>query len=187
MEEDTINSILKYVLKSKHSQFLGVFTLKQFKSLKIKNKKCALILFIDTINSKKGHWVTIIKINKILYFMDSYGLSPNSYMKKIGNQYVDIKYYFLYRLQTNFSTICGVYAIFFVHLIIACEFNLAPFANAIIDTFNKFKFKENDRKMKKYIFKAYPFFDRKQCKNLFCNSNFTINFKKCYESLCHQN
>ena len=184
MEEGTIHSILKYILKSKHSQFLGIFTLKQFKSLKIKNKKCVMILFIDGVNPQKGHWVTIIKIDDILYFMDSYGLSPHSYMKKIENQNLEIKFYFKYRLQTNFSTVCGLYAIFFVHLSISCNYNLACINNSITDKFSRIKFIENDRKIIKYIFKVYPFLTKKQCKNMMCNSNFIINFKKCYESLC---
>ena len=38
MEEGNINSILKYVLKNKYTHFLGIFTLNEFKSLKIKKK-----------------------------------------------------------------------------------------------------------------------------------------------------
>ena len=39
MEEGNINSILKYVLKNKYTHFLGIFTLNEFKLLKIKKKK----------------------------------------------------------------------------------------------------------------------------------------------------
>ena len=112
MEQKNLNSILKYVLKSKYSQFLGIFSLKEFNFFKIKKKHCVLIIFIDIISSQKFHWVTILKNGKTLYFIDSYGLKPDSYMKKNKNQYLDIKYYFPYRLQSNYSTICGVHTIF---------------------------------------------------------------------------
>ena len=38
MEQGNIDSILKYVLKNKYTHFLGIFTLNEFKSLKIKKK-----------------------------------------------------------------------------------------------------------------------------------------------------
>ena len=186
MEQKTIDSILKYVLKSKYSQFFeGIFTIKEFETLKINKKKCVLILFIDNISASKGHWVTIIKNDNILYYVDSYGLKPCSYMKNIKNIYFDIKYYFLYRLQSDFSTICGIYSIFFIHLTIECKFNLSCVSNTVITTFTKSKIK-NDQKMVKYIQKIYPFFTKKKCAKFFCNSRFIINFEKCYISLCKQ-
>ena len=185
MEQGNIDSILKYVLKNKYTHFLGIFTLNEFKSLKIKKKRCALILFIDTISLKKGHWVCILKINKNLYFMDSYGLNPQLYHKKIENKYLNIKYYFLYRLQSNYSTICGLYTIFFIHLIITSNFNLKWFTNIVNNTFTKSKL-NNDRKMVSYIKKIYPFFTKKHCIKYFCNPDFILNFKFCTTKICEK-
>ena len=98
--------------------------------------------------------------------MDSYGLKPCFYKKNIKNKYFDIKYYFLSTLQSNLSTICGLYCIFFTHLFIECKFNLSCVGNAVINTFNKYKIK-NDQKMVKFIQKMYPFFNKKNVWNIF--------------------
>ena len=126
-----------------------------------------------------GHWVVIIKINHKLYFIDSFGISPNFYNKNIKNNYSKINYFLSSRLQSNLTTTCGSYAVFFIHLISYCNYDLPRFTEIFFDIFNFKNLLKNDLYIIKYISKTYPHFGKNKCNKFFCNNMFLTNHKKC--------
>ena len=186
MDNTDVKNYLEYILKNEHKKhYLGIFTIDSFNILNIKNKKkCSLILFINNISKNLGHWVTIININHKLYFIDSYGLSPMFYNKNINNTHNKINYFLNKRLQSDSTTTCGSYAVFFIHLISYCNYNLSKFTDILINNFNFKNLIKNDLYIIKYISKMYPYFNKKKCNKFFCNNMFLSNYKKCYKTIC---
>lgn len=186
MDNTDIKKYLEYILNNEHKKhYLGIFTIDSFNILNIKNKKkCSLILFINNISKNLGHWVTIININHKLYFIDSYGLSPMFYNKSINNIHNKINYFLNKRLQSDSTTTCGSYTVFFIHLISYCNYNLSKFADILINNFNFKNLIKNDLYIIKYISKMYPYFNKRKCNKFFCNNMFLSNYKKCYKTIC---
>ena len=107
--------------------FRGIFSLVTFvhdfdsiwKTNLDRNKKS--IFFINTSESSEqvGHWLTLLVDGALIYFIDSFALSPSTYSfelhlklnRMIGNN-GDIKQ-LPYRLQSETSSVCGLYALFF--------------------------------------------------------------------------
>ena len=186
MDDIDIEIYLKYILKGRSEQhYLGIFTIDSFNILDIRGRKnCSLILFIDNVSKNLGHWVSVIKINYKLYFIDSYGLPPTFYNKNIKNVYSEINYFLNTCLQSNLTTTCGSYAVFFIHLISYCKYNLTVFTDIFFNNFNFLNLLKNDLYIIKYISKVYPYFNKKKCNRFFCNNMFLSNYKKCHESIC---
>ena len=178
-----LNKILKFINNGKKfKNYLGVFTIKEYNTLNLKKKKqFSLILFISNISKNLGHFVTVFKSENEIFFCDSYGKNVTFYKKKIKN----INFYLNYKLQSNNSTICGGYSIFFVHLISLCKYKITCFKKIFLNFFN-FKSKRkflNDIFIKNYLFLIYPKLNNK-CKYLFCNKNVIINYQNCEKILC---
>lgn len=183
MDNIIIDKILKYINNGKHFKYyLGVFTIKEYNTLDLKNKKYfSLILFISNISKNLGHFVTIFKSKNKIFFCDSYGKNLKYYKIKIKN----INFFLDYKLQSKNTTICGAYSIFFVHLISLCKYKITCFKKIFLNFFNlKKKVFLNDKYIKNYIFLIYPKLNNKDCKHLFCNKNFIINYQKCQKILC---
>ena len=187
------NIIIKQILNHLNHKYikqyyLGVYSVRAFNRLNIRNfDRFSLILFISNVITTLGHWIVIIKTGKHLFFCDSFGHSPRFY-KKINNPYLEFDFYFNWKLQNDSTTICGGYAIFFIHLISACHFDIQCFANKIQDIFKYSQQKKsfyNDKIIVKYIFKIYPHISKEKCKTLFCNTKFIINPKQCSNALCN--
>ena len=135
MDNHLISDILNNVLKKSkfYGDYLGIFSIDDFNNLKIYiYDKFSLILFIDNIfKNNLGHWIVISKSNKgRLYFLDSYGKNPEFYRKKIEKKF---DFYLNIRLQSDFSTICGGYAIFFIDLISKCSYDMMCFIMELPD------------------------------------------------------
>ena len=178
-----MNKMLQHINnKEINKYYLGVFSIGQYNKLDIhKFNKFSLILFINNIESNLGHFVSLFKSGNKIYFCDSYGHNVKYYKKNIKN----VNFYLKIRLQSNLSTSCGAFAIFFIHLISVCKFDVFCFSN----TFSKmFKFKsliKIEKYIIKYVFSIYPKLNKKDCKYSFCSKHFLINYKKCFEKLCY--
>lgn len=132
-----------------------------------------------------GHWVTIFKTDNGVYFVDSFGFSPKFYKKNIGNKHVKISHYLSKKLQNNYTTICGGYAVFFIHGIVKCNYRIACFMKMMKDNF-LFKRKNNDKTIVEYILK-YTSIKPDQCVNYFCSKKFNIDYNKCLNKICQPN
>ena len=134
MDNIIIDKILKYINNGKHFKYyLGVFTIKEYNTLDLKNKKCfSLILFISNISKNLGHFVTIFKSKNKIFFCDSFGKNITFYKKNIHN----IDFYMNIELQSKFTTVCGAYSIFFIHIISLCRYNISCFINLVLKYFN---------------------------------------------------
>ena len=130
MESKIINKSLKYMFKRDklelNNSYIGIFDINNFQSLKIHlYKNCSLICFLNTISDVRGHWVSIFKINNKLYFIDSYGYSPIVYYNlHIKNNYMKFTNYLSIKYQSDLSTSCGAYCIFFIYIFILCNYNI---------------------------------------------------------------
>ena len=182
MDNIILNKILKSINNGKKfKNYLGVFTIEEYNALNLKNKKnFSLILFISNISKNLGHFVTIFKSENKIFFCDSYGKNVTFYKKKIKN----INFYLNYKLQSNNTTICGGYSIFFVHIISLCKYKMICFKKIFLDFFNFKRRFINDKYIKNYLFLIYPKLNNKYCKYLFCNKNFIINYENCEKVLC---
>ena len=191
MDIKILQTSLKYIFEKhklknekKHS-YLGVFTIKSFNNLNLTNiKNACLILFIDYINEKLGHFVSIFKINNKLIWVDSYGKSVSFYKKNITNKYISFTYYLSKKIQSNISTSCGAYCVFFIHMILKCDYDLNKYAKIILKEFPETKkFIENDKKIVSYIIRNTNI-SSKNCKKYFCNNSFIIKYNECLQSVC---
>ena len=173
--------------KDIYKDYLGIFSIEDFNDLNILEfNQFSLILFIDNINAGLGHWVTIFKSANKLFFMDSYGKSPDFYRKNIKNKFKHFDYNLKMRLQLDFTTVCGAYAIYFIDLISQCKYQMNCFMKTFRNTFI-LKPGIKDKFIIKYLFKIYPILrDKKKinCVNLFCSKDFIINFRKCEKVFC---
>ena len=88
------------------------------------------------------------------------------------------------RLQSDSTTTCGSYTVFFIHLISYCNYNLSKFTDILINNFNFKNLIKNDLYIIKYISKMYPYFNKRKCNKFFCNNMFLSNYKKCYKTIC---
>ena len=115
-----------------------MYTVKEYNDLNLKNiNHFSLILFISSISENLGHFATIFKgkDNKV-FFCDSYGKKLSFYKQNINNKYVKINFFLKFKLQSNISTICGGYSIFFVHTISLCEYDAICFTKLFLKVFN---------------------------------------------------
>ena len=186
MDDADIKTHLEYILKKNYKKkYLGIFTIESFNILDLrKREKCSLILFINNVSRNLGHWVVVININYKLYFIDSYGLSPVFYNKNIKNNYSKINYFLSSRLQSDSTTTCGSYAIFFIHLISYCKYDILEFTDIFLKVFNFNNLIKNDIYIIKYVSKMYPHFNKRKCNKFFCNNKFLSNYKKCSKMMC---
>ena len=183
MDENILNRAI-YKIINKKTNYLGLFTIEEFNNLNIYNiPHFCLILFINTISSNLGHYVVCAKNENDFYFFDSYGFSPYSYSLKIPFSSKLKKYYLSFRLQSNLSSNCGVYAIFFIHLITHCNYNMICFKSIFTKLFNQKNYLENDKYIIKYLFKYFPSLSV-NCEKVICNNQFVINRKKCIKYFC---
>ena len=181
--QNTISNIFK---KSSHMKnkksFLGIFTISTFKNMNLHlYDNCSLILFISGLNPSLGHWISVIKVLNNVFFIDSYGLSPAEYYVDLNNTHQSFTHYQSKRLQSNTTTICGLYAIINIYLAINCNYNMYAFDEFIKKKISNNTLSTNDKKLVNYMMK---FIKNKNCVSLFCNSKFAINFKKCRKLLC---
>ena len=182
MDTSIINKILQHINNKEVSKYyLGVFSIEEYNKLDIRKlDKFSLILFINNIDTNLGHFVSLFKSGNKIYFCDSYGHNVKHYRRNIKN----VSFYLKIRLQSNLSTSCGAFSIFFIHLISACKFDVFCFSDTFSKLF-KFNFIKNEKYIIKYIFSIYPKLNKKHCNNLFCNKHFLTNYKKCVKKLCH--
>ena len=188
MDNITINRILKKIINIDNN-YLGIFTPSQLNYVNIdRYNHLILILFIPNISKTYGHWCCLIKIKKVLYFLDSFGLNPDLYNFNLKHNLKTKKKYLYYylnlQIQSNYTTVCGAYAIYFIHTLILCKYNINCLKKEIIRHLkNKNKLK-NDYFIIQYMYnnfkKDLPF----NCQNIFCNDKFIIKRKLCIETLC---
>ena len=84
------------------------------------NKENYFVFNTDTKDKPGSHWVgAVIDINKKSVFIDSYGKSPNYYdMEEFFDQACDGDFISIDKqLQSNFTNVCGLYVIYFLHFI----------------------------------------------------------------------
>lgn len=189
MNDSTINNNIKYIFKNnpeyQKETYLGIHSIDSFHELNLSNvNRCCVVIFIDNMTRKNlGHWVVAMKLNKDLYFLDSFAKHPSFYNKNINNKYFNFSYYLVKRLQANDSTSCGAYCIFFIHSILRSEYNIARLENILTSTFFSNHYKKNDRNIAEYVFKNTSI-SVKKCKEYFCNKDFIIKHKQCSKSVC---
>ena len=185
MDDNIIKEIIQSIKNKKiNKYYLGVFSIKEFNHLDTRHMKhFALILFIHGIYKNLGHFVSVFKAHGKFYFVDSYGNTPTFYKKKIINKYFKFDYCLKIKLQTDYTTVCGAYAIFFVHLFNGCNFDVECVVNIFLKVFNPKKLIINDKYIVRYIFHIYPRINNNECQILFCNSNFIINYEKCKKNI----
>ena len=128
--------------------------------------------------------MSVFKTKHKIYFCDSYGYEVDYYKKNIKNKYCNINFYLKIRLQSNLSTSCGAFSIFFIHLISICKYDIFCFNDIFIKIFQFKSLIEKEKYIIKYIFSIYPKLNKKR-NNLFCNKLFLTNYKKCVRKLCH--
>ena len=114
MDENEINKRLRSV-----SGYLGTFAINELESLRISHYPSFVIVNLDERGNEGTHWIAIAMFMNDVYVCDSLGtlLPSNAFPDKLIN--------FLYRvtvrrdlhvtrqLQSNTSTSCGVFCIFF--------------------------------------------------------------------------
>ena len=162
-----------------------MFSINSFNKLNLTNiGNACLILFIDYFNDKLGHFVCVFKIKNELIFVDSFGLDNSFYNKNIVNKYNSFKQYLSKRLQSEISTSCGGYVIFFIHIILKCNYNLNDFSKIIIENFpNKNNYVKNDKIIFKYIIYNTRI-SSIACQKFFCNNSFGIKYNECIKYVC---
>ena len=191
MDLKVLNDCLKDVFKKykiskiKQNTFLGIFSIKTFNKLDLTNiRNSCLILFIDYLNNKLGHFVCIFKIHNDLIFVDSFGMSNSFYKNNILNKYTPFKQYLSKRLQSSVTTACGAYVVFFINTILKCNYDLNKFAVIVIQYFPKQNnYIQNDKIIFRYIVQNTRI-SYKNCQKYFCNNKFAIKYKKCLKSIC---
>ena len=139
MDNILINNIFKNI--SIKYNYLGIFSIKDLSNLNINlYENFSLILFIENISPKLGHWVSVFKIKNKIFFLDSFGFHPNIYkinLKKIFKINKEINFYFLkYRLQGDNTTTCGAYAVHFINRILSCDYSIYCFITLFFKGFS---------------------------------------------------
>ena len=136
-----------------------------------------------------GHWVTIFKIKNEIYFLDSFGLHPQMYnfdLKLVFKSKVKYAYYYLnLQTQSDESSACGAYIIFFIHTIVLCKYSFSCLKKK-----KKIRHSNNllnDHFIVQYIYEHFKDILPYNCQQLFCNSNFIINRNKCMQYVCKNN
>ena len=81
-----------------------------------KDFPCAFVVNFDEKGEPGTHWCTVVTPNKrIAYMYDSLGTLGAQYIQKYLNRHFKKVTRLKYRFQSEFSTVCGQYAIFFVY------------------------------------------------------------------------
>ena len=188
MDNITINNIVKSFTQS-CDNYLGVFTISQLYDINFDHLRyTVIILFIDNISKKLGHWTSIIKINKKIYFLDSFGLNPKLYnlnLKRIFNSRVTYNYYYLNKkTQSEESSGCGAYVVFYIHTLVRCKYRISCFKKSILQNLRHENTLLNDHFIYLYVSKHFNDILPYTCKQLFCNTKFIINRKSCIKHIC---
>ena len=190
MDNITINHILK-TFTNINGEYLGIFTKSQLKKKNIildYYENAYLILFIDNISRRLGHWVTVLKLRSRIYFLDSFGFHPKIYnlnLKHIFRSKVEYDFFFInLPLQSDRSTTCGAYVIYFIKNISICNFNILCFEKNVLKHFKNRNKQLNDQFVIKFIYDNFYHILPFNCKKMFCNDEFIIDRKRCMKDIC---
>ena len=188
MDNITLNRVLKQFINTKYN-YLGIFTISQLSTIDTKKYKyLALILFIPNISKILGHWTVLIKVKNNIYFLDSFGLNPKLYnfdLKHTFKSKIKYNYYYLnVQIQSNSSTTCGAYAIYFIHTMILCKYNIICLKKKINKHLKNRIKSINDNFVIQYMYDYFKNSLPNNCQKLFCNNKFITNRKLCIQTIC---
>ena len=188
MDDITISNVLKSFTND-NDNYLGILTLSQLYNFDIdRHTNSILVFFIENIFKKLGHWVAILKIKNKIYFLDSFGLHPKLYnfdFKHIFKSKLKYDYYYLnLQTQSDSSSTCGAYTIFFIHTIIWCKYTITCFKKSVLKNLSHKNNILNDHFIIKYMYKHFKNILPSNCQELFCNTKFIINRENCVKLVC---
>lgn len=145
------------------SNFIGIFNRNQlFQSTIMANRhsNSFYFIFIENKNLPYGHYVCVFKFNEVMYFIDSFGKSPDYYEIKPGKnmEYNEVQ------IQSSSSCLCGAYLLLILELSIKSNKNPNYIINKI---FSSTKLKNNDLIAFNYISKYLSNSKKKLMKCIF--------------------
>lgn len=133
---------------------LGVFAADQLPNT-IPTLPCGFIANTD-ISSRPGqHWIAFfIKDDYVIECFDSYGQNPVAYNRLFTSwirRHAKTVLVSEQRLQSDYSNVCGLYAVYFLH-----QRLLGEGMDQILDTFDKSDTEENDNYILNLFSRVYP-------------------------------
>ena len=122
---------------------LGVFAADQLPT-RVPSTPCGCIVNTDNSSQPGTHWLALFIQTDTVECFDSYGQPPGSYnpllTRWIQQQHVRNVRVNSTRLQSDFSNVCGLYCVYFLH-----ERLLGQNMDQIVEPFSRFEPEENDR------------------------------------------
>ena len=149
------------------------------------NFECYLINYHEK-NTRMGHWLSVCKNNKEIWFYDSMGFSPEFYSSHISNYIKNHRGIKKFRNRKQFqsfsSIVCGGYQILFVYLLHQTQ----SFRKTLCNMDKMFPHRKdhilNDKILLKFLYKRFK--NIGACNKLFCNY-YTITKDLCND-ICNQ-
>jgi len=152
METRQIRLLLGQADQMTKRLFKGIFTPDQFVNKSPSGKEKAIyVIFSGNTGGGLGHWLGIFYGNDgTKYFIDSLGGEPSDYSDELADFLGQNCWSFPYRLQTKFSTYCGLY-------VCMAAFNFSRNVNppALLSLFHKRSEVKNDMFLKMWWSKRY--------------------------------
>ena len=132
MDENELNAILKNT-----PGYLGTYARDELNNLKISHYPSFIIVNLDLRKQNGSHWIAIAMFPNDVYICDSLGaLMPTPHFP---SQLINFLYrvsfqrrlHITRRLQADNSTNCGLYCIYFIHMMVKNNFAdfLSKFCN----------------------------------------------------------
>lgn len=168
-------------------QFWGCLTSDELSKIIIEPKHHPVIIIANilpsTLIKEMGHWVCFYVKDKVIYFLDSFGIKPEKYSKHFItflNNHPNFKIWTQdYPIQDPMSHNCGAYVLYFIHVI--CTQGIERLKTHLHKNLRRGYARSNDRKVLTYVYKNFPRL-MPRCEFTFCIRGAT--YKECVFKYC---
>ena len=182
-------SMIANLLDRSHPHILkGCMLADELPTRRISSKK-GIMYIVNTLTSKSpvramGHFILFFIRNNDFVYYDSFNLHPRMHGKHVGHFYEkQIKGRSLrtlnYRVQANYSHVCGAHVVYFAMAIIKYK-SLNLVFKHLKTFYSRTNYNRNDRKVVEFIYSLKH--DLPPCDLVFCSD--TINYAACLKQIC---
>lgn len=168
-------------------QFWGCVTSDELTKIIVSPKHFPVIIIANILPSssidKMGHWVCFYIKDRVIYFLDSFGIKPENYSKHFITFFKNHTDFSVWRqnypIQDQWSHNCGAYVLYFIHVI--CTQGIERLKTILHRKLRLGYPPLNDKAVLKYVYKNYKA-RMPPCEQAFCMKGST--YKDCVFKYC---